>query len=106
VALSTRDSGGGISWLYPLIDGAPPVGWETAGAYCVLPVLLVAAQIASSLIISPVDPNQENATTQKVLIYALPFMLGYFSLTVPSGLSLYYFSNSVFTSAQQVRLHA
>jgi YidC/Oxa1 family membrane protein insertase len=68
----------------------------------VLPVLLVAAQFASSAVLSPVDPNGENATTQKIIIGVLPLTIGYFSLTVPSGLSLYYFSNTVFTTAQQV----
>ena len=34
----------------------------------------------------------------------LPLMVGWFSLNVPSGLSLYYFSNTVLTSAQQVFL--
>lgn len=31
-------------------------------------------------------------------------MIGWFSLNLPSGLSLYYFSNTVFTSAQQIFL--
>ena len=46
-------SGSGIAWLYPLVDGAPPVGWDEASRYLVLPVALVAAQFASSAIISP-----------------------------------------------------
>jgi len=95
---------GGASWLLPFIDGAPPIGWPEANLYLILPVLLLAAQYASSAIISPVDPNDENANTQRVLIYILPLTIGWFSLNVPSGLSLYYFSNSIFTSAQQVRL--
>ena len=78
------------------------VGWEEASPYLVLPVLLVAAQYASSLVLSPIDPNDENATTQRTLIYGLPLLVGYFSLTVPSGLSLYYFWNTIFTSAVQV----
>lgn len=93
---------GGASWLLPFIDGAPPIGWPEANLYLVLPVLLLAAQYASSAIISPVDPNDENANTQRILIYILPLTIGWFSLNVPSGLSLYYFSNSIFTSAQQV----
>ena len=34
-------AGAGIGWLYPLVDGAPAVGWEMAARYLVLPALLV-----------------------------------------------------------------
>ena len=34
----------------------------------------------------------------------LPLMIGWFSLNLPAGLSLYYFSNTVFTSGQQIFL--
>ena len=46
-------AGSGTAWLFPLVEGAPPVGWSDAAKYMVLPVLLVAAQFASSAIISP-----------------------------------------------------
>lgn len=101
VSAAARLEGNGLSWLFPLVDGAPPIGWDDASPYLVLPVLLVLAQYASSLVLSPIDPNDENANTQRTLIYGLPALVGYFSLTVPSGLSLYYFSNTVFTSAIQ-----
>lgn len=96
-------NGGATAWLLPFVDGAPPIGWEAATPYLVLPVLLLVAQYASNVIISPVDPNQENAAQQQLIIYLLPLTIVWFSLTVPSGLSLYYFSNTVITSAQQVR---
>jgi hypothetical protein len=35
----------GIEWLYPFVDGAPPIGWEAAQAYLVLPVVLVILQV-------------------------------------------------------------
>ena len=65
----------------------------------------MAAQFASTAIISPpVDPNDENAQRTKNILAFLPLMIGYFALQVPSGLSLYYFSNTVLTSAQQIWL--
>lgn len=65
----------------------------------------MAAQFASTAIISPpVDPNDENAQRTKNILAFLPLMIGYFALQVPSGLSLYYFSNTVVTSAQQIWL--
>ena len=60
-------AGAGIGWLYPLVDGAPAVGWELAARYLVLPALLVGAQYASSAIISPpVNPDDDSAKTTKV----------------------------------------
>ncbi len=57
-----RRAGAGASWLYPLVDGAPPIGWEAAARYLVLPALLVGAQYASSAIISPpVNPDDEGS---------------------------------------------
>jgi len=35
---------------------------------------------------------------------ALPLMVGWFALNLPAGLSLYYFSNTVMTSGQQIFL--
>lgn len=68
-------------------------------------VVQVAAQFASTAIISPpVDPNDENAQRTKNILAFLPLMIGYFALQVPSGLSLYYFSNTVLTSGQQIWL--
>ena len=104
VSASYRAGGGGSTdWLFPFVDGAPPIGWAEASPYLVLPVLLVLAQYASSAIISPIDPNQEGARTQRILITVLPLTFSWIALSVPSGLSLYYLSNSVFTSALQVR---
>ncbi|KIZ06714.1 Inner membrane ALBINO3-like protein 1 [Monoraphidium neglectum] len=95
----------GTEWLFPFVDGAPPIGWDLAGRYLVLPVLMVVAQwISSSIITPPIDPESEGANTQRALAIGLPVMVGYFSLCVPSGLSLYYFANTVFTGLMQVYL--
>ncbi len=103
--IAANRAGAGTAWLFPLVDGAPPIGWHDAICYCILPVALVIAQYISSAIISPpIDPNADNANTQKALYVALPVMVGWFALNVPSGLSLYYFSNTVFTSAMQIYL--
>jgi YidC/Oxa1 family membrane protein insertase len=104
-SIAAQKAGTGTAWLLPLVDGAPPVGWELALRYLALPVALVVAQWVSSAIVSPpVDPNADNANVQKALFAGLPLMVGWFALNVPSGLSLYYFSNTVFTSAIQIYL--
>jgi YidC/Oxa1 family membrane protein insertase len=43
----------GTEWLYPFVDGAPPIGWDDASRYLILPVLMVVAQWISSSIITP-----------------------------------------------------
>ncbi|KAK9804849.1 hypothetical protein WJX72_008595 [[Myrmecia] bisecta] len=103
--IAARRAGSGLEWLVPFQDGHPPIGWHDAGAYLLLPFLLVVAQYISSAIITPpVDPEDPNANTNRALFAFLPLMIGYFSLNVPAGLSLYYFANSVLTSSQQIWL--
>ena len=107
VTMAANRAGGGTAWLWPLdpTTGAPPIGWHDAACYLSLPLLLVIAQFASTKLISPpVDPKQEGATTARVLNIALPLMVGWFALNVPSGLGLYYLSNTLVTTGQQVWL--
>eukprot|EP00955_Chlamydomonas_euryale_P094847 364897-Chlamydomonas_euryale.AAC.8 len=102
--VAARQAGSGIAWLLPLVDGAPPIGWDEASRYLVLPALLLASMYASNAVIAPpIDPEDPNAGTSRALQLLLPLMVGFFSLNVPSGLTLYYFSNSVMTTAVQVR---
>ncbi|KAF8397512.1 hypothetical protein HHK36_016429 [Tetracentron sinense] len=103
-SIAARQSGSGISWLIPFVDGHPPLGWHDTAAYLVLPVLLVVSQFASMELMKPPqtdDPTQKNT----LLVFKfLPLMIGYFSLSVPSGLSIYWFTNNVLSTAQQVWL--
>lgn len=102
--IAARQSGSGISWLFPFVDGHPPLGWQDTAAYLVLPVLLVVSQYVSMEIMKPPqtdDPAQKNT----LLVFKfLPLMIGYFALSVPSGLSIYWFTNNVLSTAQQVWL--
>eukprot|EP00252_Welwitschia_mirabilis_P000946 TRINITY_DN10932_c0_g1_i1.p1 TRINITY_DN10932_c0_g1~~TRINITY_DN10932_c0_g1_i1.p1 ORF type:complete len:323 (+),score=53.25 TRINITY_DN10932_c0_g1_i1:258-1226(+) len=73
--IAARQSGSGISWLLPFVDGHPPLGWSDTIAYLVLPVLLIASQYVSMQILQPPqvdDPSQKPAQT---LLKFLPFML-------------------------------
>lgn len=96
---------GGLGWLLPQEGGVPPLGWHDTIAYLVLPVLLVISQYLSTKIISPQsnanDPSQQQ--TQFILKF-IPLMIGWFSLNVPSGLTLYWLTNNIITTAQQVYL--
>ncbi|KAL3518210.1 hypothetical protein ACH5RR_020799 [Cinchona calisaya] len=102
--IAARQNGSGISWLFPFVDGHPPLGWHDTAAYLVLPVLLIVSQYVSMEIMKPPqtdDPAQKNT----LLVFKfLPLMIGYFALSVPSGLSIYWFINNVLSTAQQVWL--
>uniref|UniRef100_A0A7N1A157 Membrane insertase YidC/Oxa/ALB C-terminal domain-containing protein n=1 Tax=Kalanchoe fedtschenkoi TaxID=63787 RepID=A0A7N1A157_KALFE len=103
-SIAARQSGAGVSWLFPFVDGHPPLGWSDTAAYLVLPVLLVVSQYVSMEIMKPPqsdDPAQKNT----LLVFKfLPLMIGYFALSVPSGLSIYWFTNNILSTAQQVWL--
>ncbi|XP_062084927.1 inner membrane protein PPF-1, chloroplastic [Humulus lupulus] len=102
--IAARQSGSGISWLIPFVDGHPPLGWHDTAAYLVLPVLLVASQYVSMEIMKPPQTNDPAQKNTLLVFKFLPLMIGYFSLSVPSGLSIYWFTNNVLSTAQQVWL--
>ncbi|XP_077212990.1 inner membrane protein PPF-1, chloroplastic-like [Tasmannia lanceolata] len=102
--IAARQSGSGISWLFPFVDGHPPLGWHDTAAYLVLPVLLVVSQYVSMEIMKPPQTDDPAAKNSLLIFKFLPLMIGYFSLSVPSGLSIYWFTNNVLSTSQQVWL--
>lgn len=102
--IAARQSGQGISWLFPFTDGHPPLGWSDTLAYLVLPVLLIISQYVSAQIMQPSQSNDPSQQGAQVALKFLPLLIGYFALSVPSGLSLYWLTNNVLSSAQQVWL--
>ncbi|XP_051177115.1 inner membrane protein PPF-1, chloroplastic [Lolium perenne] len=102
--IAARQSGQGISWLFPFTDGHPPLGWSDTLAYLVLPALLVISQYVSAQIMQPSQNNDPSQQGAQAALKFLPLLIGYFALSVPSGLSLYWLTNNVLSSAQQVWL--
>ena len=98
-----------LAWLLPLdADYNPPIGWHDAGLYLIVPVLTVLSQYVSMEILKPPkdankDPDAPDPN-DSVLLQLLPLFIGYVSLTVPAGLTLYWLFNNVFTTATQVYL--
>lgn len=66
---------GAGSWLFPLKDGQPPLGWHDTVAYLVLPVLLVVSQVVSQKIMTPQTDDPQQQQTQKILQF-LPLLIG------------------------------
>ncbi|KAI3452637.1 hypothetical protein Pfo_009301 [Paulownia fortunei] len=102
--IAARQTGSGTSWLFPFIDGHPPLGWSDTLAYLALPALLVVTQYISIQIMQPPQSNDPNLKSSQAITKLLPLMIGYFALSVPSGLSLYWFTNNILSTAQQVWL--
>jgi YidC/Oxa1 family membrane protein insertase len=96
-----RQGQGLSAWLYPFQNGAPPIGWHDAIAYLVLPCLLVVSQMISQKLLQPPvqDPQQQQANA---ILRFLPFMVGWFSLNVPSGLGLYWVTNNIVSTLQTI----
>lgn len=93
------------TWLYPLIDGAPPIGWHDALCYLTLPAILVATQFYSQKVISPPteDPQQQQTN---VILKFMPLLIGWFSLNVPSGLGVYWVTNNILSTLQTVYIRS
>ncbi|XP_010044520.2 ALBINO3-like protein 1, chloroplastic [Eucalyptus grandis] len=102
--IASRQNGSGISWLFPFVDGHPPLGWSDTLAYLVLPVLLVFSQYVSVQIMQSSQSNDPSMKSSQAITKFLPLMIGYFALSVPSGLSLYWLTNNILSTAQQVWL--
>ena len=105
-SMGDNASGRGLGWLFPLVDGAPPIGWHDAAAYLVLPIMLVASQFVSQKIMQPNQSQDPSQASANAILKFLPFMVGWFSLNVPSGLTLYWIVNNVLTTAQTVYLRS
>jgi len=88
------------SWLFPFVDGAPPIGWSAAIAYLILPILLVVSQLYMQQMMTPTTDDPQQASMQSIM-KIMPLMFGYFALIVPSGLTLYWFTSNILAMGQQ-----
>jgi YidC/Oxa1 family membrane protein insertase len=108
----------GMDWLttgWQTIDGlpTPQLGWETTLAFLIMPVILVLGQsITMNVMSPPVDADnmtEEEANTAeqtKGALKFLPLLIGYFSLQVPAGLTIYWFTTNLFTLSQSMAIKA
>lgn len=109
----------GLDWLTqgwtPAPDGGlatPALGWETTLAFLVMPVILVLLQSATMQVLQPsMDENtseEERETMEKSqgILRFLPLMIGFFSLQVPAGLTIYWFTSNIFTLSQSLAVRA
>lgn len=104
----------GLEWLtqgWTTLDGALPVpslGWETTIRFMIMPLILVLGQsLTMNALQPPVDDNlpaeeKEQLERTQTILKFLPLMIGFFSLQVPAGLTIYWFTSNFFTLAQSL----
>ena len=102
-SIASRNDGTGFAWLTDFSSGAPPLGWHDTIAYLVLPVLLVIRR-ARARRSTPETQSTDRASSRPRPSPSLPLMIGFFSLNVPAGLTLYWFANNILSTAQTVYL--
>jgi YidC/Oxa1 family membrane protein insertase len=80
------------------VDGTPALGWDDTIAFLILPAFLVVSQFASMELMQPksTDPQQQQSNA---ILKVLPLMIGWFSLSVPAALSVYWVTNNIVTTA-------
>lgn len=106
----------GMQWLtegWTDVNGipTPSLGWETTLAFLVMPLILVLGQKLTMQVLQPADledestmsaAEKENADRTKTIFKFLPLMIGFFSLQVPAGLTIYWFTSNIFTLSQSL----
>lgn len=97
LAFPTQDEG--IGWLFPF---PPKVGWETAVAYLVLPVLTVITQLVYQKMAQPATgPQDSQLGMMNSMMMLMSIFFGYITLQVPAGLTLYWVASNIFSMIQQ-----
>jgi len=93
----TSDGNPSLDWIFPLqrVENGfePLVGWQNAGLYLILPVVLVSVQLFFAKLSSP---NKE----PDAVTLAFPFIIGFSTLVSPQGLGIYWLTNSCLSLAQ------
>jgi len=100
----------GMEWLTQgWIDGHPSMGWAATLPFLVMPVILVLGQSLTMSVLTPAvetenmtaEEKEQTDKTQGVLKF-LPLLIGYFSLQVPAGLTIYWFTSNLYSLTQSL----
>ena len=103
----------GLDWLVTgWENNVPQLGWETTLAFLVMPVVLVLGQAFTMSILTPPiddsmsDDEKEQMEKSQIVLKFLPLLIGFFSLQVPAGLTIYWFTSNGFTLLQSLAVRA
>jgi len=107
--VSAENNFRGTQWLTEgWVDGVPSMGWEGTLPFLIMPVVLVIMQsFTMNVLQQPEDESQtaeekEKMESTKGILKFLPLMIGFFSLQVPAGLTIYWFTSNLFTVSQSL----
>ena len=101
----------GLEWLtegWTTIDSipTPSMGWDTTLRFLAMPLILVLGQkLTMTALTPPVDTEgmsdeekEQNDRSQLILKF-LPLLIGFFSLQVPAGITIYWFTSNFFNAS-------
>ena len=93
----------GLAWISEAFNGGE---YGTLAAYLVLPILLMASQFVMQKWMTPTpaatsDSSNPMAGMTKQMTLIMTFMFGFFTLQVPSGLTLYWVTSNLLQMLQQ-----
>jgi len=94
----------GMGWIQEAFNKGD---WYTLVAYLILPILLMVSQFVMQKWMTPAmpatggDSNNPTAGMSKQLTFMMTFMFGFFTLQVPSGLTLYWVTSNALQMLQQ-----
>ena len=111
--VSAENNFRGMEWLTEgWVNNVPAAGWDAVLPFLVMPVVLVLMQSFTMAVLQPPEDESQTEeekeqlkTTQTVLKF-LPLMIGFFSLQVPAGLTIYWFTSNLFTVSQSLAIRA
>jgi YidC/Oxa1 family membrane protein insertase len=93
---------GGMSWISEAFSSGD---YFTLVAYLILPILLMVSQFVMQKWMTPATPDADSsnptAGMTKQLSWMMTFMFGFFTLQVPSGLTLYWVTSNLLQMLQQ-----
>lgn len=95
-AFEYKDVGSSFLWI-PHLNSPDP--------YYIIPVLVAVSTYFQSKISTPPTGDSAAASTNKMMLYMMPLMIGYFSLSMPSGLGLYWIMFGVLGIVQQLYIN-
>lgn len=102
----------GMQWLTEgWVNNTPSLGWETTLAFLIMPVVLVLGQSLTMSVLTPeqdtekmsAEEKEQAEKTQGVLKF-LPLLIGFFSLQVPAGLTIYWFTSNLYSLCQSLAI--
>ncbi len=111
--VSAENNYRGMQWLTEgWVNNVPSMGWEATLPFLVMPVVLVLMQSFTMAVLQPPedesqsDEEKEQLKNTQAILKFLPLMIGFFSLQVPAGLTIYWFTSNLFTVTQSLAIRA